>query len=305
LTEFTFDPARSQRMLELALEAAKRAKRRRGRTAPELGAAGLALANQPLEAVGERAVLELAGDAIRTADATGAQIERFIARRERERHYGAAVSSALPTFPWSELAEDSKPFMRAQFLMSAATLAIEAITVTWPPKGAAAVWNPARPETVEAVEALVAHALSGPHHMDPGELLEGSRALADAGLERLPEDAYGDALAAIFTRDINGEAFAVDRVIRELVELGQLAWGNDEVLRVATAKAARGLDASGLLGGARFSAEALVDEVAVRLAGFPGPLGRFLRSVDTDGSGLRLETEEALSSALLARRLLE
>ena len=138
-------------------------------------------------------------------------------------------------------------------LRTAALQTLEAMTVAWPPPGAAQVWHPPRQATIDEMKGIAAHALSGPHHIDPGTLLEMTEVEEQGRGSRIPEDLLGDAVMAYAALPVNGVQFAVEQIVRDCATLNRMLAPDEERFQIngVADEAAEMIDGAGFAGGAR------------------------------------------------------
>ena len=275
-----FDPARERAIVALACEALERTRDQRDAIEPdELVATGLSYARRPLAQIGRGHALELAGHALRLGcggEPSRAQLARTVERRSNARAAGdGPLPAAIRSIPW-EIAPlgDGRVGFR-----SAALHTLEAVTVAWPPKGAARVWHPPRQMTIEQLREIAAHALSGPHHLDPGDLLEMTEREEQREVARIPEELFEDALAAYAALPINGAMFAVEEVVRSCAAINRMLCPAEDRYQIDAIahEAAEVIDGAGFAGGARADLEHLFGCLLGDLARIPGPLGHSAR----------------------------
>lgn len=277
-----FDPARERAILGLAEEALERG-RSHGAPPEELVATASAHADTPLQRIGRERLLELAGQALRLGEEAEPNVE-VIARSARGRAAlraagNRALSVRIEPIAWEAATSGGVP---AVGFRAAALGLLEAITVAWPPPGAARVWHPARPQTVEQVQKLAARALAGPAHVDPGELLELTEWEEAANVGGLPEDLLADALHAYAALPVNGVRFALARIVECCAGITRLVNPDAEGYQIGAVaqETASVIDGAGFAGGANTDLDELISHLLGDLAAIPGGLGRFARDPD-------------------------
>lgn len=297
-----FDPARRRAVAALVDEMATLSAAE-APTARELTAEARALAKRPLREAGRDRALALVAHTLQIRRSTRVYAAAVAASRVDRLGDGARW---LPTGVHAE-AWEGDPWGRSA--RAAAFDVLEAITVAWPPPGAARVWHPPRAETLARVQALAAGALQGPDHLDPGERL--------ALIERyehddwpLPERHLGDALDAIASLDRSAPAagrdaqVALGEVVSACAALSwRLAPDRDRwQLLACTHDAARIIDGAGFAGGANADAARLLQRVQCLLGSLPELLARYRCAPDDEGALDRALSvaAEAVQTSLVA-----